>query len=99
MKVSNFLVSAAMAAISTASPAEIERRATPKVYLAGDSTMALGGGGSGTQGEHPLPLNQSPIFAYQILIFIRLGSVLLILHQEHRHRQQSNRWPIRSFLY
>jgi len=35
-----------------AAPADenLEKRATPTIYLVGDSTMALGGGGSGTQG-------------------------------------------------
>lgn len=42
---------ALLAALATAAPAEeIEKRATPTIYMAGDSTMALGGGGSGTQG-------------------------------------------------
>lgn len=36
--------------LSLAIAAPSEKRATPHVYLAGDSTMALGGGGSGTQG-------------------------------------------------
>ncbi|TVY16649.1 Rhamnogalacturonan acetylesterase, partial [Lachnellula arida] len=45
-------LSAALATLSTASPTgeAITKRATPTVYLAGDSTMALGGGGTGTQG-------------------------------------------------
>lgn len=40
-----------LASLVVASPTEYSKRATPKVYLAGDSTMALGGGGSGTQGK------------------------------------------------
>lgn len=54
MKSSYALVSAAMAAMATlalAAPADVEKRATPKVILAGDSTMAKGGGGSGTEGK------------------------------------------------
>lgn len=41
-----------LATLISAAPVEDihERATTPKVYLAGDSTMALGGGGSGTQG-------------------------------------------------
>jgi len=40
-----------LAAQAVAAPSEdISKRATPHVYLAGDSTMALGGGGTGTQG-------------------------------------------------
>jgi rhamnogalacturonan acetylesterase len=35
----------------TAPTEELEKRATPTVYLVGDSTMALGGGGTGTQGR------------------------------------------------
>ncbi|TVY86495.1 Rhamnogalacturonan acetylesterase [Lachnellula willkommii] len=46
-------LSAALATLSTASPTgeAITKRATPTVYLAGDSTMALGGGGTETQGS------------------------------------------------
>ncbi|KAK3111067.1 hypothetical protein LTR53_014043 [Teratosphaeriaceae sp. CCFEE 6253] len=40
----------ALAASTFAAPATLQRRAGPTVYLAGDSTMAHGGGGSGTQG-------------------------------------------------
>jgi len=45
-------LSAVLATLSTAAPTDevMAKRATPKVYLAGDSTMALGGGGTGTQG-------------------------------------------------
>ncbi|KUJ09664.1 SGNH hydrolase [Mollisia scopiformis] len=40
-----------LAVAAFAAPAkDIEKRATPHVYLAGDSTMALGGGGTSTQG-------------------------------------------------
>lgn len=47
----SFTIISALAIAVVAAPAEtIEKRATPKVYLAGDSTMALGGGGTGTQG-------------------------------------------------
>lgn len=44
--------SLAMASLAMAAPGRenMEKRATPTVYLVGDSTMALGGGGSGTQG-------------------------------------------------
>lgn len=52
MKYSFAAIPAVLATLAFAAPAEnIEKRATPTVYLAGDSTMALGGGGSGTQGE------------------------------------------------
>lgn len=51
MKITYSILSVLMAVV-TAAPAEVEKRATPKLYLAGDSTMALGGGGSGTQGKH-----------------------------------------------
>jgi len=48
---------AALATVASAARVEIcEERAitaTPKVYLAGDSTMAQGGGGTGTQGSFP----------------------------------------------
>ena len=42
-----------LASMAFAAPTrEMNARATgPTVYLAGDSTMALGGGGSGTQGQ------------------------------------------------
>ena len=51
----NFFVAglaAALATITSAAPSqnEAKRVTTPMVYLAGDSTMALGGGGAGTQG-------------------------------------------------
>lgn len=42
--------------------------ATPTLYLAGDSTMALGGGGSGTQGH-----SVTSIFAYEYLTDEILG--------------------------
>ncbi|EKG19189.1 hypothetical protein MPH_03559 [Macrophomina phaseolina MS6] len=44
----------ALAASAVAMPtgsAPNEKRATPKIYLAGDSTMAKSGGGSGTEGR------------------------------------------------
>lgn len=46
----------ALASLAIATPVEenILKRATPNVYLAGDSTMAKGGGGSGTDGTYPL---------------------------------------------
>ncbi|KAK4539270.1 hypothetical protein LTR36_000849 [Oleoguttula mirabilis] len=46
------IVAVALAATASAAPAAriAERATTPTVYLAGDSTMALGGGGTGTQG-------------------------------------------------
>ena len=50
------LVAALLATVASAAPAENQAKpaATPKVYLAGDSTMAIGGGGAETQG-HQLP--------------------------------------------
>jgi rhamnogalacturonan acetylesterase len=54
MKSFSACFAAALATVAVAAPVEnYEERtttATPKVYLAGDSTMALGGGGTGTQG-------------------------------------------------
>ncbi|KAH9924622.1 SGNH hydrolase [Epithele typhae] len=53
MKLSAFSLLAALIAGAAAAPtqdAPLAKRATPKVYLAGDSTMAKGGGGSGTDG-------------------------------------------------
>ncbi len=42
---------ALLAALASAAPAEdVQKRATPTLYLVGDSTMAKGGGGSGTNG-------------------------------------------------
>jgi rhamnogalacturonan acetylesterase len=47
-----YLLPVMLVAIAVAAPSsDIAKRATPHVYLAGDSTMALGGGGSGTQGN------------------------------------------------
>jgi len=48
------ILPAALAAVAVAAPVDEERstETTPTVYLAGDSTMALGGGGTGTQGTH-----------------------------------------------
>lgn len=47
----SYAVLPALAVAALAAPAEnVEKRATPYVYLAGDSTMALGGGGTRTQG-------------------------------------------------
>jgi len=50
----SFLMSATL---TLAAPADgrLSKRATPTVYLAGDSTMALGGGGTGTQGKLSSP--------------------------------------------
>jgi len=52
MKPSSFIFLASLVELALAAPTdELSSRATtPKLYLAGDSTMALGGGGSGTQG-------------------------------------------------
>lgn len=67
----------ALAASTSALPATKQqakhqhaKRATPKVWLAGDSTMASGGGGSGTQGthlHHPPPTSRLPPFQSQPL--------------------------------
>jgi len=54
MHISSLILPAVLASTAIASPTQPEKRATPKVYLAGDSTMALGGGGSGTQGSQSL---------------------------------------------
>lgn len=45
-------IGVALATLAVAAPADdaISKRATPTVYLAGDSTMARGGGGSLTDG-------------------------------------------------
>lgn len=41
----------ALAASVVALPAgQVQKRATPTIYLAGDSTMAKAGGGAGTEG-------------------------------------------------
>jgi len=49
-------LSAALATLALAAPAEELSKRTPTLYLAGDSTMALGGGGTGTQGNSfPVP--------------------------------------------
>jgi hypothetical protein len=53
MKSSPAFLFFAMAATTWAAPAP-EERATPKIYLAGDSIMAPGGGGADTNGT-PLP--------------------------------------------
>ncbi|KAH6664574.1 carbohydrate esterase family 12 protein [Halenospora varia] len=51
MKSFQAAVYAALAGLALAAPVEeIEKRATPTLYLIGDSTMAKGGGGTGTQG-------------------------------------------------
>lgn len=53
MKSIVFTLAAALTELTSAAPAELPltKRALPTVYLAGDSTMALGGGGTGTQGK------------------------------------------------
>ncbi|KAL2061136.1 hypothetical protein VTL71DRAFT_7409 [Oculimacula yallundae] len=44
-------IPALLAVLSSAAPTEeLEKRANPTIYLAGDSTMALGGGGAKTNG-------------------------------------------------
>ncbi|KAH7327489.1 carbohydrate esterase family 12 protein [Rhexocercosporidium sp. MPI-PUGE-AT-0058] len=51
MKYFYITIPALLATLASAAPAEeIEERANPTIYMAGDSTMALGGGGSGTNG-------------------------------------------------
>ncbi|KAH8588703.1 SGNH hydrolase [Bisporella sp. PMI_857] len=52
MKSNNLSLIAALAALTLAAPAdeELSKRATPKVYLAGDSTMAKASAGSGIEG-------------------------------------------------
>ncbi|GAB7346901.1 hypothetical protein MBLNU459_g1974t1 [Dothideomycetes sp. NU459] len=62
------LAAAASAAPLAAGKAKVEARSTPSVYLAGDSTMAKGGGGSGTQGwgqylQYSLSI---PVYSYAI---------------------------------
>ena len=79
MKLSLTFLTATMAAVSSASPAGLGKRATPKVYMAGDSTMALNGGGSGTQGTQLASLP-----SLHKLILIRLGTIFPLLNQEHR---------------
>jgi rhamnogalacturonan acetylesterase len=49
----SFCILSAVLALAFAAPAP-NKRGTPHVYLAGDSTMALGGDGSGTQGATSL---------------------------------------------
>lgn len=44
-------VAAASSAMAVPVDENLGKRETPTVYLAGDSTMALGGGGSRTQGN------------------------------------------------
>lgn len=55
MKSSSHVFSLVLASIALAVPVQgnVVRRAAPTVYLAGDSTMAKGGGGSGTDGDIP----------------------------------------------
>lgn len=55
MKSSYIAMPTALVAVALAAPQfENSKRALPKLYLAGDSTMALGGGGTGTQGTSNL---------------------------------------------
>lgn len=55
MKSFYYILLASLATLLSAAPVEevSERATTPTVYLAGDSTMAVGGGGTGTQGTRP----------------------------------------------
>ena len=86
-------LSAALAATALAAPVEdIEKRATPKVYLAGDSTMALGGGGSGTQGEaQPPPSTPAP---NKSDITLRLGRIPPLLLYRRNDGQRRSRRPL-----
>jgi uncharacterized membrane protein len=73
---------AALAAVASAAPADNHERATastPKVYLAGDSTMARGGGGAQTQGNKL----QFPAQHSHQLTPTRLGRVPRILSPRH----------------
>lgn len=67
-------LSATLATVALAAPAE--KRATPIVYLVGDSTMALGGGGTGTQGRNPSTRLYAPLGSTFQLIFAGWGVYL-----------------------
>lgn len=60
MRFSFALILLAVAARVWATPI-LEERAAPKIYLAGDSTMAPGGGGKGTNGTASPSQFPSPV--------------------------------------
>ncbi len=52
MKSSVACLSVALATLAVAAPTtdDVEKRSVPHLYLCGDSTMAVKGGGTGTEG-------------------------------------------------
>jgi hypothetical protein len=87
-------LAAALATIASGAPAqnEAKRATTPKVYLAGDSTMALGGGGTGTQGMYLIYLRVASADRR------RMGSLPSILSQGHNSRERRHRRHISTLL-
>lgn len=90
-----FATSALLVSLAIAAPAEVvEKRATPTLYLVGDSTMAKGGGGTVTQGQ-PRPQCLIPL-----INIIRLGRLPPLLPQDdHRRQQRRHRRALRPFLH
>jgi rhamnogalacturonan acetylesterase len=72
MKFSNAILSPALATLAFAAPSEELVKRAPTLYLAGDSTMALGGGGTSTQGKILSP----PILSSSSLTLLGWGVYL-----------------------
>jgi hypothetical protein len=97
MKSSNLIFRASLVALALAAPTdELSSRATtPKLYLAGDSTMALGGGGTGTQG---LILPQL-LIPKQALTNLRLGRLPPLFPHRHICNQRCQGRHLRTLLH
>ena len=92
MKSFSCVLSATLASLVLAAPPAhsiSERATTPKLYLAGDSTMALGGGGTGTQGPSPsITIPPVPPTSNNLLIPLRLGRLpSLFPNRPNRHQR------------
>jgi uncharacterized membrane protein len=87
-------LAAALATIASAAPAQNEAKlaTAPKVYLAGDSTMALGGGGTGTQ---VMSLVNQPVASADRR---RMGSLSSIFSEGHNGRERRHRRHISAHL-
>ena len=94
------VLSGALATVALAAPFDetlSERATTPKVYLAGDSTMALGGGGTGTQGTYSSP----PSFPKSLrnTNHLRLGCLPPLLPHRCNRNQRRRRRPLCPLLH
>lgn len=94
MKSSPALLFSAVAATAWAAPV-LEERATPKIYLAGNSTMTPGGSGKGTKGASFFPFRHC---RPQPTLIQAGANGSTTLAQDPRHQLRHSR-PFRPLLY